>query len=64
MRELEGMGIVHRSDSDYNSDVVTAIRDARRAKDARALMDFLSGAKPFEYVVKEQKEKDIEEMER
>ena len=52
MRELEGMGIVHRSDSDYNSDVVTAIRDARRARDARALIDLLSGAKPFEYIVK------------
>ena len=64
MRELEGTGIVHRSDSDYNSDVVTAIRDARRAKDTRALIDFLGGAKPFEYVIKEQNQEDIKEMER
>ena len=73
MRELEGTGIVHRSDSDYNPQVVNAIKDARLAKDPRAFIDYLSGGKPWSYASKtedyidtkeKKEEEEIEDLER
>ena len=52
MREIEGMGILHKSDHDFNPNVVKAVSQARRAKDARDLIDNLSGSKTWEDIEK------------
>lgn len=70
MREIEGIGILHKSDNDFNPNVVKAVRNARRAKDTRDLIDNLSGSKTWEdiekheIVLKEEEQNIVDEEER
>jgi len=47
MREIEGANIIHKSDSDYNKDVVKMIKAARRARNPRDYIDYLGGVKDW-----------------
>ena len=48
MREIEGAGIVHKTDNEYNNKVVAAIKKARVAKKANEYIDLLRGTKTME----------------
>ena len=45
MRELEGVNELHKSNTDYNPNVVESMKSAARAKNPRAYIDYLGGTK-------------------
>lgn len=45
MREIENANVLHKSDNDYNKDVVYSVKTARRARNPRDYIDVLSGTK-------------------
>lgn len=48
MRDLPGVNVVHKSNNEYNPQVVAAVKDAKHVKNTRDYIDLLNGAKSKE----------------
>lgn len=63
MRELEGVNELHKPNTDFNKNVVSAIEAATKAKETRDFIDILSQAKTLRDVrIANDKEKMVLKM--
>ena len=53
MREVDGANELHKANTDYNKDVVRALKGAMRANSTKDYIDYLSGTKRLDWYWRE-----------